>query len=128
MVMQPRPQLLSAHPVDARGTGVLLDASERLGEIFVGQELLPQARLGGGGGGVARRGGWTALWPDVCGLPRRTAPPGPPKGLAAIIVHPASTGVLRLGFAFGPSRRSAIPPVVRPLLTSPRRATPSQTP
>jgi hypothetical protein len=38
--------------------------------------------------------------------------------LAAIIVHPASTGVLRLGFAFGPSRRSSIPPVIRPLLTA----------
>jgi hypothetical protein len=35
--------------------------------------------------------------------------------------------VLRLGFAFGPSRRPAIPPVLRPLLTSPRRATPSRT-
>ena len=29
-------------------------------------------------------------------------------------------------FAFGPSRRSATPPVIRPLLTSPRRATPSR--
>ena len=29
------------HPVDARGTGVLLDASERLREIPTGQELLP---------------------------------------------------------------------------------------
>jgi hypothetical protein len=32
--------------------------------------------------------------------------------LAAFNVHPASTGVLRLGFAFGPSRRSSIPPVL----------------
>ena len=47
MVMKPRPQLLGAHPVDARGTGVLLDASERLGEIPTGQELLPQARPAG---------------------------------------------------------------------------------
>jgi hypothetical protein len=50
-----------AHPVDARGTGVLLDASERLGEILAGQELLPQAHLGGVRGGVARHRGWTAL-------------------------------------------------------------------
>ena len=56
MVMQPWPQLLGAHPVDARGTGVLLDASERLGEIPAGQELLPQARLGGVSGGVAGAG------------------------------------------------------------------------
>ena len=47
MVMQPRPQLLGAHPVDAWGTGFLLDASERLSEIPGGQELLPEARLGG---------------------------------------------------------------------------------
>ena len=56
LVMQPWPQLLGAHPVDARGTGVLLDASERLGEIPTGQELLPQrTRLGGVSGGIARR-------------------------------------------------------------------------
>src|SRR5262249_677721 len=42
VVMQPWPQLLGAHPVDAWGTGVLLDASERLGEIPAGHELLPQ--------------------------------------------------------------------------------------
>jgi hypothetical protein len=41
MVMQPRPQFLAAQPVDARGTGVLLDASERLGKVAAGQELLP---------------------------------------------------------------------------------------
>ena len=61
VVFQPRPQLLGAHPVDARGTGVLLDASERLGEILAGQELLPQARLGGVRSGVTRRRGWTSL-------------------------------------------------------------------
>ena len=61
MAVKPRPQLLGAHPVDACGTGVLLDASERLGEVLAGQELLPQARLGGVRGGVARRRGWTAL-------------------------------------------------------------------
>ena len=56
MVMKPWPQLLGAHPVDARGTGVLLDASERLGEILAGQELLPQvARVGGVSDGAVRR-------------------------------------------------------------------------
>ena len=56
MVMQPRPQFLGAHPVDARGTGVLLDASERLGKVPAGQELRPQrTRLGGVSGGVIRR-------------------------------------------------------------------------
>jgi hypothetical protein len=59
MVTQPRPQLLSAHPVDAWDTGFPLDASERLSEIPAGQELLPQARLGGVSCGVARRRGWT---------------------------------------------------------------------
>jgi hypothetical protein len=56
VVMQPRPQLLGAHPVDAWGTGVPLDASERLGEIPAGQEQLPQrTRLGGVSGSVTRR-------------------------------------------------------------------------
>src|SRR6266545_6878821 len=128
MVFQPRPQLPRAHPVDARGTGVLLDASERLGEIPAGQELLPQAHLGGVRGGVARRRGRTLLWAVVFGLHRLTAPSRPLAGLAAFNVHPASMGVPRLGFAFGPARRSATPPVIRPLLTSPRRATPSRAP
>ena len=48
MVMQPRPQLLGAHPVDAWGTGVLLHASERLRQIPTGQQPLPQ-RTGDGG-------------------------------------------------------------------------------
>ena len=54
--------------------------------------------------------------------------PGPTCGLAAFNVHPTSTSVLHLGFAFGPSRRSSTPPVIRPLLTSPRREAPSRTP
>ena len=64
----------------------------------------------------------------VFGLHPLTFPPRPLAGLAAFNVHPASTGVLRLGFAFGPSRRPTIPPVIRPLLTSPRRAAPSRAP
>jgi len=56
VVMQPRSQLLGAHPVDAWGTGVSLDASERLGEIPAGQEQLPQrTRFGGVSDGVIRR-------------------------------------------------------------------------
>jgi hypothetical protein len=50
-----------AHPIDARGTGFLLDASERLDEILTGQQLLPQARLGGVSCGVARRRRSTVL-------------------------------------------------------------------
>ena len=129
MVMQPRPQLLGAHPVDARGTGVLLDASERLGQVPAGEDLLPQrARVGGVSGGVIRRRIAAALWPGVLGLHRRTFPARPPKGLAAVNATITSTNVLALGFAFGPSRRSSIPPVLWPLLTSPRRAASSRTP
>src|SRR5215472_8982242 len=98
MVMQPRPQLPGAHPVDARGTGVLLDASERLGEILASQELLPQARLGGVRSGVARRRGWAALWPVAVGLHPPALPTRPLTGLAAFNVHPASTRILHLGF------------------------------
>src|ERR671924_1066996 len=122
VVSQPRPQLLGAHPVGAGSPGVLLDASERLGEVPAGQEPLPQARLGGVRSGVARRRGWTALSAGGFGLhPRHPYASRPLAGLAAIIVHPTSTGVLRLGLAFGPSRRPSIPPVLWPLLTAPRR-------
>ena len=61
MAVKPWPQLLGAHSVDARGTGFLLDARERLGEILAGHQLLPQACFGGVRCGVARRRGWTAL-------------------------------------------------------------------
>ncbi len=129
MVSQPRPQLLGAHPVDARGTGVLLDASERLGEIPAGQELLPQVtRVGGVSGGVARRRIAAAPWPVILGLHLWTFPARPPKGMAAVNATITSTNVLALGFAFGPSQRSRSPLVIRPLLTSPRRAAASRPP
>ena len=126
VVFQPWPQFLGAHPVDAWGTGVLLDASERLSEIPAGQEQLPQARVGGVRCGIAGRRGWTLLCTGVVRLHRQTFPSRPQLGLAAFIIHPTSTGVLRLGFAFGPSRRTSTPPVLWPLLTAPRRATPSR--
>ena len=97
-------------------------------KVPAGQELLPQARLGGVRCGVARRRGWTALWTGAVGLHPPALPSRPLTGLAAINVHPTSTSVLPLGFAFGPSRRSSIPPVIRPLLTSPRRAATSRPP
>jgi hypothetical protein len=54
--MKPQPQLLGAHPVNASGTGVLLDASERLRKILAGQELLPQRTgVGGVNVGLVRR-------------------------------------------------------------------------
>ena len=43
------------------------------------------------------------------GLHLPTLPSRPLTGLAAFNVHSSSTGVLRLGFAFGPSRRSVDP-------------------
>jgi DDE superfamily endonuclease len=46
--------------------------------------------------------------------------------LAAVNATITSTNVLALGFAFGPSQRTAIPLVVRPLLTSPPRAAASR--
>ena len=129
MAAKPRPQLLGAHPVGTRGPGVLLDASERLGEVPAGQELLPQAtRVGGVSGGVVRRRIVAALWLGVLGLHPRTLPARPLAGLAAINATTTSTNVLALGFAFGPSQRYRSPLVIRPLLTSPRRATPSRTP
>ena len=117
-----------AHPVDASGTGVLLDASERLGEIPAGQELLPQAPRGGVSGGAVRRRVVAALWLGVLGLHLWTLPTRPPKGLTAINATTTSTNVLTLGFAFGPSQRYRSPLVIRPLLTSPQRATPSRAP
>jgi hypothetical protein len=129
VVFQPRPQLLGAHPVDARSTGVLLNASERVSEIPAGHQLHPQStRLDGVRHGVAGRRGWAALWTGTVGLHPPALPPRPLAGLAAINVHPTSTSVLRLGFAFGPFRRHPIPPVIRPLLTSPQRAAASRPP
>jgi hypothetical protein len=58
---KPRPQLTGRHPVDASGTGVTLDASERQGQVLAGQDLLPQTRLGGVSGGVIRRRAVAAL-------------------------------------------------------------------
>ena len=117
-----------AHPVDTRGTGVLLDASERLSEILAGHELLPQARLGGVRSGVIRR---RVVGCALAGRPRASPSDLPyqaPNGLAAIDATTTSTGVLALGFAFGPSQRYRSPLVIRPLLTSPQRATPSRAP
>jgi hypothetical protein len=61
MIFQPWPQLLGAHPVDASGTGVLLDAPERQGEVLAGEHLLPQTHSGGVSDGVIRRRAATAL-------------------------------------------------------------------
>ena len=105
MVFQPRPQLLGAHPVDASGTGVTLDPSERLGEVLPGQELLPETRRCGVRCGVTRRRMVAALWTGLLGLHPQSTPSRPPKGLAAVEATITSTHVLRLDFAFGPSRR-----------------------
>jgi len=48
--------------------------------------------------------------------------------VAAVIATATSTNILALCFTFGPSRRTTTPPVIRPLLTSPRRATTSRPP
>ena len=128
MTVKPWPQLLGAHPIDACGTGVLLDASERLGEIPAGQHKLPQIHPGGVSGGAIRRRVVAALWPGVLGLHLWTLPTRPPKELAAITATTTSTNVLTLGFAFSPSQRSRSPLVLRRLLTSPRRAAPSRAP
>lgn len=56
-----RPQLAGRHSVDASGTGVALDASERQGEILARHDLLPQAQLGGVSDGVIRRRAAAAL-------------------------------------------------------------------
>ena len=81
MAVKPRPQLPGAHPVDARGTGVLLDASERLGKVLAGQNLLPQTRRGGVSGGAVRRRVVAALWPGVLRLHRQTLPARPHEGV-----------------------------------------------
>src|SRR5262249_58089913 len=62
-------------------------------------------------------------------LPPPPPPPRPHTGLAANNATPASTSVLRLGPAFGPSQRPPqSPPLLRPLPTSPRRAATSRPP
>src|SRR5207245_2847643 len=83
-------------------------------------------RLGGVRSGLARHRGWAVLWLVGVGLHPPLLPARPLAGLAAFNVHPTSTGAPRLGFAFGPSRQPSIPPVLRPLLTAPRRAAASR--
>ena len=56
-----------------------------------------------------------ALWRVTVGLHPPTPPARPLTGVAAVSAIIASTHVLGLGFAFGPSRRPPIPPVIRPL-------------
>jgi hypothetical protein len=129
VAVKPGPQLRRRHPVDARGTGVLLDASERPSEVVAGEERLPQTRPGGVRRGLIRRREAAPLSTGLVGLHPPSLPPRPHTGLAAITATPTSTSVLRLGSAFGPSRRpSRSPPVLRPLLTSPRRAATSRPP
>src|SRR5947208_2653157 len=69
-----------------------------------------------------------ALCPGVLGLHPQSLPLRPPKGLAAVTATATSTNVLTLGFAFGPTRQPTTPPVLRPLLTSPRRAAAARPP
>ena len=126
MVSQPRPELLGAHPVDASSTGVTLDTSKRQEEVLTGQELLPQAHPGGVSGGVIQRRVDAALWTGVFGIHPSTLQSRPLAGLAAVNAPTTSRNGLPLSFAFGPSRRPTIPPVLRPLLTSPWRATASR--
>ena len=128
MAVKPGPQLLGAHPVDASGTGVLLDASERLGKVLAGQELLPQA--------PPRRGERRCRpAPGRCcalaGRPR-ASPLDPPRqtpegvGCDQCSDHEHERPDARL--RVGPSQRYRSPLVIRPLLTSPQRATPSRAP
>src|SRR4029077_12275105 len=99
-----------------------IDASKRLGKILTGEHHLPQARLGGGSAGVIHHRGIATPWPGLVGLHPQTLPARPPEGMAAVKTTPTNTNVLSLGFTFGPSQRYRSPPVLRPLLTSPKRA------
>jgi hypothetical protein len=116
VLFQPWPQRLCAHPVDARGTGVVLDASERLDEVLAGEKPLPQARRSGVRPGLVRRRGAAALWLATLRLHRRVLPPRPLAGLAALNAVLTSLYVLGLRIAFGPSQRLRSPPVLWPLL------------
>ena len=94
MLVQPWPQRVGVHPVDARGTGVSLDPSQRPGEVLAGEKVLPEARLGGVRHGLVRRREAAPLSARVFGLHPPTFPPRPRAGLAALIATPASAGVL----------------------------------
>jgi hypothetical protein len=110
MVLQPRPQLLRAHPVDARSTGVLLDTSARLGQVPVRESNLPQAlNLSAVSIGTVRRRIVAALWQSVLGLHLWTLPARPPEGLAAVNATITRSNVPTLGITFGPSQPTTNP-------------------
>ena len=118
-----------AHPVDARGTGVLLDAFQRLSEILAGQRPAPTSSPRRGEERCRRAPGM-----DCCserassGFTLRPSRPGPIRGWLP------STSIPRARASCISASRSALPSdhrsplVLRPLLTSPRRATASRPP
>jgi hypothetical protein len=77
LLAEPRPQLVRAHPVDACGTGVLLDESERRRESLTGEESLPQTRVGGVRRGLIRRRGTARLSTAPSGFTFRPFRRGP---------------------------------------------------
>ncbi len=112
------PELGDGHAVCPRCSPVALDTSERPLHVLGRERGLPQ----GGGNGrdegllVGRRGR-APLWRGPRRLHRRPPPPGPPLRWVGCGLPSHEPWPLALGFAFGPSRRVEVPPVLRPLLT-----------
>jgi hypothetical protein len=81
--MQPGAKLGGLHPVDAGGTGVLLDASERRRQVAPGENFLPEVACLGGGVRfrLVRRREAAALFAGSFGLhPMRPLREGPWRG------------------------------------------------
>jgi hypothetical protein len=126
MATKPSPELIGPHPVDAWGTGVLLDASERRGEVVAGENPLPQARHGGVSFPVRGRRPVAALSTGSLGLhPRHPLHRAPSRGwLRSSRPARAPWSAARLRVRSFTAKRSR--PLIRPLLTPGKRPSTSR--
>ena len=129
----------SAHEATARNSSVLipstpaaprvqLDTFQRLGQVPAGQEQLPQSNsLSGVSVGLVLRRMMAALWPRVLRASPYRPTPRPQNGVGCgqRHHHRARTTCARLCVRSFPATNKSRP-VLRPLLTSPKRTTTSR--
>jgi hypothetical protein len=119
--MEPGPKFLGGHAVRTGGTGVLLDALERPGEVLFREEALEETCRGGVRVIHLLRRGEALLLTGAFRLHPIPTRQGPFLGLAAFIVSPCEPEEISLALVRSalPGFSSSSPPVLWPRLTSP---------